>query len=160
MEMPLGKNHLPWLQGRELERLRRMLEYFLLNSQIHQQRNRSFPLLRRGVRRIVQAPVGWRLRRSRYAFPWELWLARSTERLVLRRSLVTGQELPKEPTSATRADTNGRAAARPETGDHRLLTHSYHLPYDRKQVRKMQPYLPLGTLYGCVVHCDRQQSLR
>jgi anaerobic magnesium-protoporphyrin IX monomethyl ester cyclase len=52
------------------------------------------------VRRIVQAPVGWRLRRSRYAFPWELWLARSTERLVLRRSLVTGQELPKEPASA------------------------------------------------------------
>jgi radical SAM superfamily enzyme YgiQ (UPF0313 family) len=100
MEMPLGKNHLPWLQDRELERLRRMLEYFLLNSQIHQQRNRSFPLLRRGVRRIVQAPVGWRLRRSRYAFPWELWLARSTERLVLRRSLVTGQELPKEPASA------------------------------------------------------------
>ncbi len=28
-----------------------------------------------------------------------------------------------------------------------LLTHSYHLPYDRKQVRKMQPYPPLGTLY-------------
>jgi anaerobic magnesium-protoporphyrin IX monomethyl ester cyclase len=29
-----------------------------------------------------------------------------------------------------------------------LLTHSYHLPYDRKQVRKMQPYAPLGTLYA------------
>jgi anaerobic magnesium-protoporphyrin IX monomethyl ester cyclase len=29
-----------------------------------------------------------------------------------------------------------------------LLTHSYHLPYDRKQVRKMQPYPPLGTLYA------------
>ncbi|HSY13513.1 MAG TPA: radical SAM protein [Verrucomicrobiae bacterium] len=100
MEMPLGANVLPWLQGKELERLQRMLEYFLLNSQIHHSRNKSFPLLRRSVRRIVQAPVGWRLRRSRYAFPWELWLARSTERLVLRRSLVTGQELPKEPASA------------------------------------------------------------
>ncbi len=100
MEMPLGANVLPWLQGRELERLRRMLEYFLLNSQIHHQRNKSFPLLRRSVRRIVKAPVGWRLRRSRYAFPWELWLARTTERLVLRRSLVTGQELPKEPANA------------------------------------------------------------
>jgi anaerobic magnesium-protoporphyrin IX monomethyl ester cyclase len=32
-----------------------------------------------------------------------------------------------------------------------LLTHSYHLPYDRKQVRKMQPYLPLGTLYAAAV---------
>jgi anaerobic magnesium-protoporphyrin IX monomethyl ester cyclase len=100
MEMPLGANVLPWLQGKELERLQRMLEYFLLNSQIHHQRNMSFPLLRRSVRRLVQAPVGWRLRRSRYAFPWELWLARSTERLVRRRSLVTGQELPKEPASA------------------------------------------------------------
>jgi anaerobic magnesium-protoporphyrin IX monomethyl ester cyclase len=29
-----------------------------------------------------------------------------------------------------------------------LLTHSYHLPYDRKQVRKMEPYPPLGTLYA------------
>lgn len=100
MEMPLGANVLPWLQGREFERLQRMLEYFLLNSQIHHSRSKSFPLLRRGVRRIVEAPIRWRLRRSRYAFPWELWLARSTERLVLRRSLVTGQELPKEPASA------------------------------------------------------------
>jgi radical SAM superfamily enzyme YgiQ (UPF0313 family) len=29
-----------------------------------------------------------------------------------------------------------------------LLTHSYHLPYDPKQVRKMQPYRPLGTLFA------------
>jgi anaerobic magnesium-protoporphyrin IX monomethyl ester cyclase len=29
-----------------------------------------------------------------------------------------------------------------------LLTHSYHLYYDRKQMRKMQPYPPLGTLYA------------
>ena len=29
-----------------------------------------------------------------------------------------------------------------------LLTHSYHLPYDSKQLRKMQPYPPLGTLYA------------
>jgi anaerobic magnesium-protoporphyrin IX monomethyl ester cyclase len=29
-----------------------------------------------------------------------------------------------------------------------LLTHSYHLPFDPKQLRKMQPYLPIGTLYA------------
>ena len=29
-----------------------------------------------------------------------------------------------------------------------LLTHSYHLPFDAKQVRKMQPYPPIGTLYA------------
>jgi anaerobic magnesium-protoporphyrin IX monomethyl ester cyclase len=39
-----------------------------------------------------------------------------------------------------------------------LLTHSYHLPYDRKQVRKMQPYLPLGTLYAAAVLQSRNIS--
>ena len=29
-----------------------------------------------------------------------------------------------------------------------LITHSYHLAYDPKQLRKMQPYLPLGMLYA------------
>jgi anaerobic magnesium-protoporphyrin IX monomethyl ester cyclase len=29
-----------------------------------------------------------------------------------------------------------------------LLTHSYHLDYDPKQLRKMQPYTPIGTLYA------------
>lgn len=32
-----------------------------------------------------------------------------------------------------------------------LLTHSYHLSYDRKQVRKMQPYPPLATLYAAAL---------
>ncbi|MGB7849106.1 MAG: radical SAM protein [Candidatus Acidiferrum sp.] len=32
-----------------------------------------------------------------------------------------------------------------------LLTHSYHLFYDRKQTRKMQPYPPLGTLYAAAI---------
>ena len=32
-----------------------------------------------------------------------------------------------------------------------LLTHSYHLAYDRKQVQKMQPYPPLGTLYAAAL---------
>lgn len=32
-----------------------------------------------------------------------------------------------------------------------LLTHSYHLRFDRKQSRKMQPYPPLGTLYAASV---------
>ena len=32
-----------------------------------------------------------------------------------------------------------------------LLTHSYHLYYDRKQTRKMQPYAPLGTLYAAAL---------
>ena len=35
-----------------------------------------------------------------------------------------------------------------------LLTHSYHLYYDRKQMRKMQPYPPLGTLYALAAPLD------
>jgi len=35
-----------------------------------------------------------------------------------------------------------------------LLTHSYHLPYDAKQLRKMQPYIPIGTLYAATALRD------
>lgn len=35
-----------------------------------------------------------------------------------------------------------------------LLTHSYHLPYDGKQLRKMQPYVPIGTLYAATALRD------
>jgi radical SAM superfamily enzyme YgiQ (UPF0313 family) len=94
MDLPLGANLLPWLQGRELAHLHRMLEYFLLNSQMRRQPE-NYSSLRRIVSWIVQSPVHWRLRSSHYFFPWELWLARLSERPVLRRSLVTGQELPK-----------------------------------------------------------------
>jgi anaerobic magnesium-protoporphyrin IX monomethyl ester cyclase len=99
MEMPLGANMLPWLKGKELSRLRRMLKYFLLNSQIDRKQS-NYSRLRQAVQFIVQTPIRWRLRSSHYSFPWELWLSNLSERIVLRRSLVTGQELPKEPANA------------------------------------------------------------
>ena len=40
-----------------------------------------------------------------------------------------------------------------------LLTHSYHLYYDPKQVRKMQPYPPLGTLFAAAVLRSRGMSV-
>jgi anaerobic magnesium-protoporphyrin IX monomethyl ester cyclase len=88
----LGSNHLPWLQGKDLERLKRMLEFFLLHNQIRKVAAKA-PWIRRGVRRALGAPLRWRLRRNEFAIPWELWLARATERLVTRRSLLTGQTL-------------------------------------------------------------------
>jgi radical SAM superfamily enzyme YgiQ (UPF0313 family) len=88
----LGSNHLPWLQGSELDRLKRMLEFFLLHNQIRKVAAGA-PWIRRGVRRALGAPLRWRLRRNEFAVPWELWLARATERLVTRRSLLTGQTL-------------------------------------------------------------------
>jgi len=99
MNMPLGGSVLPWLQGRELARLQRMLDYFLLNSEMHR-RTQNYSWLRHVTRFFVSTPVRLRLQSSNYFFPWELWLARFSESVVQRRSLVTGQELPKEPANA------------------------------------------------------------
>jgi anaerobic magnesium-protoporphyrin IX monomethyl ester cyclase len=91
-DVDLGSNHLPWLQGRSLARLKRMLEFFLLNNQIRKAANHA-PWIRQSVRLALGAPLRWRLRKNEFAIPWELWLARATERLVTRRSLLTGQAL-------------------------------------------------------------------
>jgi hypothetical protein len=91
-DLPLGKNILPWLQGEELRRLQRRLEFFLLNNHIRKATS-GLPWVGKGVRRVLGAPLRWRLRNSHFAFPWELWVARTTERLVTRRSLLTGQTL-------------------------------------------------------------------
>ena len=91
-DVDLGSNHLPWLQGKELKRLKRMLEYFLLNNQIRRAAIRA-RWARKGLREVLSAPLRWRLRKNQFAIPWELWLARTTERLVTRRSLLTGQTL-------------------------------------------------------------------
>jgi len=88
----LGVNVLPWLQGEELRRLRRSLEYFLLNNQLRKATQRV-PWLRRGVRKALGAPIRWRIGKNRYSFPWELWVSRGVERLATRRSLLTGQVL-------------------------------------------------------------------
>lgn len=94
--LALGTNVLPWLRGEELRRLQRSLEYFLLNNQIRKVATK-IPWFRRGVRRLLGAPVRWRIGKSRYSFPWELWLSRSVERVVTRRSLLTGQALAERP---------------------------------------------------------------
>lgn len=92
--LPLGVNILPWLQGRDLARLQRMLSYFLLNSHLRKTSS-AVSRISRAVRTIVREPVRWRIRKSSFSFPWELWLARTTEEWAERRSLVTGQVLPK-----------------------------------------------------------------
>ena len=90
--LALGTNVLPWLRGEELRRLRRSLEYFLLSNQIRKA-TKKIPWARRGVQRLLGAPVRWRIGKSRYSFPWELWLSRAVEKVVTRRSLLTGQPL-------------------------------------------------------------------
>lgn len=90
--LALGVNVLPWLQGEELRRLRRGLEYFLLNNQLRKATQRV-PWLRRGIRKALGAPIRWRIGKNRYSFPWELWISRTVEKLATRRSLLTGQVL-------------------------------------------------------------------
>jgi radical SAM superfamily enzyme YgiQ (UPF0313 family) len=93
MTMPLGANLLPWLRGRELKRLDRMLAYFLVLNQARR-RSRGASFLQKVTASLVSAPIRWRLRSSRLSFPWEIWLSQLSEHLVQRRSLVTGQDLP------------------------------------------------------------------
>ena len=90
--MPLGANVLPWLRGRELARLNRMLAYFLLLNQVSR-RHGGQSELGKLIGRLVMAPIRWRLDASLFSFPWELWLSRFSEHIVKRRSLITGQEL-------------------------------------------------------------------
>ncbi len=90
--LALGTNVLPWLRGEELRRLRRSLDYFLLNNQIRKVTKR-IPWAKRSVRRILGAPVRWRIGKSRYSFPWELWVSKAVEKVVTRRSLLTGRAL-------------------------------------------------------------------
>ena len=90
--LALGANVLPWLQGEELQRLRRSLEYFLLNNQIRKATKKA-PWFRRNLRRALGAPVRWRIGKNQYSFPWELWVSRGIEKVVTRRSLLTGQAL-------------------------------------------------------------------
>lgn len=95
----LGANILLWLQGAALTRFNRMLMYFLLLSQVGKKAGRE-TWLRKFTRFAVHRPLRWRLRFGRYAFAWEIWLSRLSEQLVFRRSLVSGQELPKESPNA------------------------------------------------------------
>lgn len=90
--LALGTNVLPWLRGEDLRRLRRSLDYFLLNNQIRKVTKR-IPWAKRSVRRVLGAPVRWRIGKSRYSFPWELWVSGAVEKLVRKRSLLTGRAL-------------------------------------------------------------------
>ena len=90
--LALGTNVLPWLRGEELRKLRRSLDYFLLNNQIRKMTKRV-PWAKRTVRRMLGAPIRWRIGKSRYSFPWELWVSSAVEKVVKRRSLLTGRAL-------------------------------------------------------------------
>jgi radical SAM superfamily enzyme YgiQ (UPF0313 family) len=92
-DLPLGENILPWLRGAELRRLQRMLDYFLVNNNIRKTMQQA-KIAGRVLNALLSVPMKWRMRSKFFFFPWEVWVARATDRLVSRRSLINGVPLP------------------------------------------------------------------
>jgi radical SAM superfamily enzyme YgiQ (UPF0313 family) len=95
-DLALGVNMLPWLQNVNLARFNRMLDYFLIDRQIAHRTGKASSHYQHVFRTLISSFVGWRIRHGQYAFPWEIWLTRRYERLIRRRSLIDGLELPTE----------------------------------------------------------------
>ncbi len=95
-KVDLGCNNLPWLQGDSFDRLQRSIRYFLLDNQLNRTRRNSHSRALRSVLSMARKPLHWRLRHAFFDWPLELWLSRAKDRLVVRRSLLTGQPLSRE----------------------------------------------------------------
>ena len=95
-DIDLGITRLPWLSGESFQRLERSIEYFLLDASLNKQRRRARSSIARTLLDAMRRPVHWRLRRSCFRFPVELWLGMAQQWLVVRRSLLTGQPLSLE----------------------------------------------------------------
>jgi anaerobic magnesium-protoporphyrin IX monomethyl ester cyclase len=95
-KVDLGCNNLPWLQGEAFARLQRSIRYFLLDNQLNRTRRQSRSQTLRSALNLARKPLHWRLRHAFFDWPFELWLSKANERLVMRRSLLTGQPLTRE----------------------------------------------------------------
>ena len=89
----LGSNNLPWLRGKDFDTLQRSISYFLLDDQVNRIGRRSHSRAIRRISQFLRKPLLWRLRRSFFEWPVELWLAMVKRWLVVTRSLLTGQAL-------------------------------------------------------------------
>jgi hypothetical protein len=76
-----------------LRRLERMLDYFMVNNNIRNTLQRT-RVTGRCLNALLSAPMKSRMRSGVFFFPWEVWVARATDRIVSRRSLITGVPLP------------------------------------------------------------------
>ena len=92
----LGCNNLPWLRGKSFARLQRSIRYFLLDNQLGRTRRKSRSPMLRSALQVIRKPLHWRLRHAFFNLPLELWIGKAKERLVIRRSLLTGQPLSRE----------------------------------------------------------------
>ena len=95
-QIDLGANNLPWLQGSSFRKLELSVRYFLLDNELNRtQRKFRHPTLQ-SLLRLIRKSLHWRLKHSFFEFPLELWLSVAKKRLVVRRSLLTGQPLSRE----------------------------------------------------------------
>ena len=93
-DMALGTNILPWLRGAAYERMKRRVSFFLLATEIARTlRKTAGSRLRRIVVQAVSRPLRWRLNYLFFRWPLNVCLFWARNRLVMRRSLITGQSL-------------------------------------------------------------------
>jgi anaerobic magnesium-protoporphyrin IX monomethyl ester cyclase len=95
-DVDLGQSSLRWLQGKSFARLQRSVRYFLLDNQINRMRRNCRSRMLRPILRAMRKPLHWRLRHAFFEAPVELWISMANQRLVVRRSLITGQALTTE----------------------------------------------------------------
>lgn len=95
-DIDLGITRLPWLSGSGFARLKRSIEYFLLDASLNKQRRRVRSPAVRSLLGVLRKPLHWRLRHAFFCCPVELWFAMAQRWLVVRRSLLTGQPLSLE----------------------------------------------------------------
>ena len=92
----LGTTRLPWLTGSSFHRLKRSIQYFLLDASLKKQWRRARSPITRSTLQLIRKPLHWRLRHSFFRWPVELWLMMARRWLVVRRSLLTGEPLSLE----------------------------------------------------------------
>lgn len=99
--LSLGTNVLPWLSGPVYRNVKRSMSFFMLNNEIRRVTRRpSLSAITRGILRVIQKPLHWRMKHHFFNWPLELWLLRARKRLIMRRSLLTGQALSHDLTEA------------------------------------------------------------
>jgi radical SAM superfamily enzyme YgiQ (UPF0313 family) len=92
-DLALHANFLPWIQGETGRRVRRSMSLFLLANELTKQARQSNSPATRLWLRLLRKPLSWRLRRQFFRWPVELWFYPLRQRVAMRRSLLTGQEL-------------------------------------------------------------------
>jgi anaerobic magnesium-protoporphyrin IX monomethyl ester cyclase len=95
-DVDLGSNNLPWLRGRDFQKLERSISYFLLDNRMNLARIRSRSGVARHLVTMLRRPLIWRLQHSFFDWPLELWLSMARRWITVRRSLLTGTPLSNQ----------------------------------------------------------------